>query len=228
MSELYAKIDFRELELGTQKELLKACVASDYVEDQEVVESDEEAATSGLNVGDIVFNDTVCIERKEPSDFIESMKSGHLEDQLQRMYEEYNNVHVLVSGTMEEVLSPSYSNINRNAVRAFIASLSVRWQTPPLFCGDETTLAFTAIDMARKSFEPLKRHPGQPDIDVEDELNSVGKVVMTVDGIGRETAKDVGEEFWTVQDVCQASLSDLQEIDGIGPKTASKISSQLQ
>lgn len=227
MGELYAEIDFREVALGSQKEILKACVESDHVMDYEVVESDEDAEGSGLENGDIVFNDSVCIERKEPSDFVESMKSGHLEDQLSRMHSEFDHVHVLVSGTMEETMNLPHSNMNPKAIRAFIASMSVRWQTTPLFCGSERNLAFTAIDQARKSFEPLKRRPGRPEISVDKDLGPVGQAAMIADDVGPKMAKRIEDQFWTVSDLCDASLDELTEIDGIGPKTASKIKGKL-
>lgn len=228
MAELYAQIDFREVKLGSQKEILKACVESEHVEDYEVVAEDE--GESGLAVGDIVFNDTVAIERKAPTDFVESMKSGHLEDQLDRMYEEYDHVYVLVSGSAHETMNLPRSNVPEKAIRAFRASMAVRWQTPPMFCEDERDLAFTAIDVARKAFEPLKRHPGRPEVEVDDELGPVGQAVMISDDIGPEMAKRIEDsgEFWTVGDLCSASMDELTEIEGIGPKTASKVKSKLQ
>jgi len=229
MADLYAEIDFREVELGSQKEILKACVQSEHVVDHDVVESDERAKGSGLEIGDFIFNNTVCIERKESSDFVQSMKSGHLEDQLDRMYSEFDHVHVLVSGTMQDTMHVPHSNMNPNAIRAFIASLAVRWQTTPMFCGTERELAFTAIDMARKAFEPLKRHPGRPDIQVDNDLGPVGQAVMIADSVGPKTAQRIEDsgQFWTVGDLCEASLEDLQQIDDVGPKTASKIKGKL-
>lgn len=226
-AKLFVEIDFREVELGDQKEIAKACTESKYVEDWEVVATDDEAKGSGLAIGDIVINDMVCIERKAPGDFISSMQDGHLEDQLARMYDAYEHVYVLVSGTMTD-LKHTRSNINWNAVRAFVASMSVRWQTVPLFCGSERELAFTAIDLGRKSVEPLKRRPGRPDIDVDTELGTVGQATMLVDGVGPSTAEKVEEKFWSVSDLLEASAGDLSEIDGIGPKTASKIKTKLQ
>jgi len=229
MAELFAEIDFREVELGSQKEILKACVESDHVLEHDVVENDEDAKGSGLEIGDIIFNDTVCIERKEPSDFVESMKSGHLEDQLNRMHREYDHVHVLVSGTLYDTMHLPHSRINPEAVRAFVASLSVRWQTTPMFCGSERELAFMAIDMGRKAFEPLRRTPGRPEISIDKDLGPVGQAAMIADDIGPKMAKRIEDsgEFWTVSDLCEASLDQLTSVDGIGPKTASKIKGKL-
>jgi Fanconi anemia group M protein len=226
MSNLHLEIDFREVELGSQKEILKAAVESENVADYEIVESDDDAKTSGMAVGDIVINDTVCIERKAPGDFIESMMEGHLEDQVDRMHAEYDHVHVLVSGSYSD-LKATRSNVSWNAVRAFIASLSVRWQTTPLFCGNERELAFTAIDLGRKVTEPLERHPGKPAIQVDDELGPVGKAAMIVPDIGPKTAEKIQDSYWTVSDLCEASVDELSEIEGIGPKTATKLKSVL-
>lgn len=228
MAELFAEIDFREVELGSQKEILKACVESEHVAEYDIVAEDEDAETSGLAVGDIVFNDTVCIERKSPSDFVSSMKSGHLEEQLQDMYEEYDHVHVLVSGDQGDLYT-TQSRIPDKAIRAFVASMSVRWDTPPLFCGDERGLAFMAIDVARKAFEPLKRHPGKPQVQVDKDLGPVGQAAMISDDIGPKTAENIEDcgKFWTVSDLCEASMEDLTEVEGIGPKTASKLKSKL-
>jgi len=228
MADLFVEIDFREVELGDQKEILKACVESDHVLEYDVVEQDDEAVGSGLGVGDIIINDTVCIERKEPGDFVQSMTSGHLEDQIARMYEEYDHVHVLVSGTYDD-LKATRSNVPFQAIRAFIASLSVRWQVTPLMCSNERELAMTAIDLGRKVTEPMKRHPGKPDIEVDNDLDPVGQAAMLSDDIGPKTAEKIQEcgKFWTVKDLCEATVEDLTEIDGIGPKTATKLKSKL-
>ncbi len=229
MAELFAEIDFREVELGDQKEIVKACVESEHVVDYDVIESDDETTGSGMAIGDIIFNDTVCIERKDSSDFVESMKSGHLEDQLHRMYQQYDHVHVLVSGTLDETMNQRHSRINPEAVRAFVASLSVRWQTTPMFCGSERELAFMAIDVARKSFEPLTRTPGRPEISLDRSLGPVGQAAMIADDIGPKMAKRIEDsgEFWTVSDLCDASMSELTEIEGIGSTTAAKIKGKL-
>lgn len=221
MTELFAEIDFREVELGPQKEILKAAVESEHVVEHDVKD---------LEDGDIVFNDVVCIERKRPGDFISSMKSGHLEDQVMSMYDSYDHVYVLVSGNMDDLRYRQHTKMNWDAVRAFIASLSVRWQVTPLLCGDERNLAFTAIDLARKSFEPLERQPGSPDVQIETDLGPVGQAALLADDVGPETARRIEEcdSFWKVSDLCSASVQDLSEIDGIGPKTASKIKGRLQ
>lgn len=228
MADLSVRIDFREVELGSQQEILKACVESKYVDEYEIVNTDEDAVGSGLEVGDIIIDEEVCIERKSPSDFVVSMKEGHLEDQLARMYERYDHVFVLVSGTFAETARVPHSRIKPQAVRAFVASMAVRWDTTPLFCGDERRLAFTAIDLGRKVKEPLERRPGKPQIDVNDDLSPVGKAAMLADGIGPETAERVEQRFLTVGELCGASEDKLAEIEGIGPKTARKISRVLQ
>lgn len=228
MAELFVEIDFREVALGDQKEILKAAVESDHVFEYEVVESDDEADGSGLDVGDIIINDTICIERKAPGDFVQSMTNGHLEDQIHRMYQEYDHVHVLVSGTYDD-LKATRSNVPFKAIRAFVASLSVRWQVTPIFCSDEQELAFTAIDLGRKVTEPMKRRPGKPDIEVDNDLGPVGQAAMLSDDVGPKMAERIQEhqKFWTVKDLCEADVGDLTEIEGIGPKTATKIKSRL-
>jgi len=228
MTELYVEIDFREVALGSQKEILKECVASDHVAEYDVVEDDDEADKSGLETGDIIINDAVCIERKAPGDFVQSMTGGHLEDQLDTMYDQYDHVFVLVSGTMDDLYS-TRSRVHANAIRAFVASMSVRWQTPPIFCGSEEELAKTAIDLGRKVLEPLKRRPGQPDITVDNDLGPIGQAAMLADDIGPKTAERIQEsgKFATVRDLCDAEIDELTDIEGIGPKTASKLKMKL-
>ena len=228
MAELYMRIDFREVELGDQKEILEAAVESEHVVEYDVVKSDEDTVGSGLDIGDIIINDTVIIERKSPGDFIESMTSGHLEDQLQRMHNEYDHVHVLVSGTYDD-LKNHRSRVPFKAIRAFIASMAIRWQTPPLFTSDEQELAYTAIDLGRKVVEPLKRHPGKPQVEVDNDLGPVGQAAMLADDVGPKLAQTIQESdmFWTVKDLCEADVDQLTEIDGIGPRTATKLKSKL-
>jgi ERCC4-type nuclease len=221
---LFVEVDFREVKLGSQKEILKVCIESKYVDEYDIVADGNGDGKTGLAVGDIVVDDTVCIERKSPSDFINSFTSGHLEEQIADMYNEYDHAHVLISGSMTELFR-TRSNVNRNAITAFVSSMSVRWQMTPLFCDTERQLAKTAIDLGRKAHEPLNRKPGSPDIDVDHELDTVGKAVMLTDGIGADTAKKIqsSDKFMLVRDLCSASVEDFKKIDGIGQKTAKKL-----
>lgn len=214
MSGLYVEVDFRETELRQEKEILTELVESKYVEDYEVAD---------LEVGDIIIDDIVCIERKTISDFVGSMQNGHLEDQIDRMYDQYDHVYLLVSGDMKDFGLMKHSKVNPNALLAFTASLAVRWQTPPIFCSTETLLAREAIDLGRKVQEPVKRTPIKPQLEVKNDLGQVGKVLMTVDGIGYETAKAIESEVWTVRELLDTDKETLQNVDGVGPKTAAKI-----
>lgn len=227
MAELHVEIDFREVELGAQQEIMKACVLNDSVT-YEVVADDEDYDGSGLEVGDLIINGTLCIERKAPGDFVSSMTSGHLEDQLDRMYEQYDQVYVLVSGSYENLKYMRHGP-EWKAIRAFIASMSVRWQTVPLFCDSEEELAKTVIDLGRKAMEPMERQPGRPSVEVSDDLGPVGKAAMLTDGIGEKTAERIqrSQQFNKVGDLCEASVDELIEIEGIGPSTAMSINSTL-
>lgn len=183
-----------------------------------------------MEIGDFIIDRNVIVEHKSVGDFVESMKSGHLEDQIERMYMGYDNVHVLVSGDMEDFDGLYWSGMPDKAVKGFIGSLAMRWDVTPLFCSNIENVLYESVVLGRKAKEPIERTPTGPSVSLKDDMNPVEEALMLVDGISTTIAErfDAHPRFNTVGEICNASVDELTEVEGIGGKTAENIKEKLQ
>jgi len=60
-----------------------------------------------LPIGDFLYGN-ICIERKSISDFVTSLRAGHLDKQLMQMEENYEKNFLLISGTPEDLYLSSH------------------------------------------------------------------------------------------------------------------------
>lgn len=180
-----------------------------------------------LEIGDLIIDSEVCIERKTIGDFVDSMHSGHLEDQIHRMWMGFEYVHLLVAGNLDDFGDDYWSNTPPKAVRGFCASLSQRWDVTPLFCSTDEFLVDMAVRLGRKAKEPIERQPTGPSVSVKDEMDAVVQALMLVDGISTKRAETIAEHYDNVGAICQAEEEDLVGIPGVGGKTAQNIKEKL-
>lgn len=181
-----------------------------------------------LEIGDFIVDKNVIVEHKSIGDFIESMKSGHLEDQLERMYMGYDYVYILISGNMEDFDGLYWSGTPDKAVKGFIASLSMRWDVTPLFCSNISNVFYETVTLGRKAKEPMERTPTGPSVSLKDDMSSVEEALMLIDGISTTLAERVDPHFDTIGEICRSEADDLTKIDGIGPQTAQNIKEKLK
>jgi ERCC4-type nuclease len=55
-----------------------------------------------LPIGDFVYED-ICIERKEVEDFVNSIRTGHLQKQLLQMQENYKRCYLIIIGNFDDL-----------------------------------------------------------------------------------------------------------------------------
>lgn len=197
---------------------------TDYAKKNEYVES---YSVEMMEIGDFIIDRSVIIEHKTIGDFVESMKSGHLEDQIERMYMGFDNVYVLVSGNMEDFDKLYWSNMSSKAIKGFIGSLSMRWDVTPLFCSNIENMFYEAVVLGRKAKEPMKREPTGPTATLKDNMSEVEKGLMLVDGISTTLAERIDPHFDSIGEICDTDPDELTKIEGIGPATAESIKETL-
>lgn len=216
MAKVDVVLDIREI--TNYPELTDLASNNEYVEGYSV---------EMLEIGDFIIDKEVIVEHKSIGDFVESMKSGHLEDQIERMYMGYDHVKVLISGDMKDFENLYWSNMSEKAVKGYIGSLDMRWGVTPLFCSNITNVFYESVTLGRKAKEPLNRTPTGPSISLKDDMSPVEQALMMVDGISITLAERIDPHFDSIGEICQASEDDLTKIDGIGPKTAENIKTKL-
>ena len=76
-----------------------------------------------LFLGDYIINNTIIVERKTASDFINSLVIGHLKSQVYRLTKEYSNPVLAIIGN---IYIEAQERISRQALIAQLASLTAR------------------------------------------------------------------------------------------------------
>lgn len=179
-----------------------------------------------LETGDFIVEDCM-FERKTPSDFAGSVKKGRLREQVDRMAKSEYKPYVLVEGDMEDFSNLEHTQMPAKSLRGMAASIMGRHGIPVVFCSNAENLADIAIRIARKTVEDVSEmHVSTPE--TTKEVPFIVKFFMNFDGIGLETAEDLGGEFKTVQSALNADISDYTDIDGVGEKTAQTILDTLE
>lgn len=181
-----------------------------------------------LDSGDIRIGET-AFERKTPSDFANSMldQDNRLRDQVERMVEEHENVYVMVEGSLSDFEYLTHTNVEPQSLRGFAASIEARYNVGVKFCDTKPLLVDMAVRLARKHIENPSREL-RVESSVEREAPVVKRMIACVDGVGADTADRIYEEFDSIPLLLQ-SVGDgsLEDVDGVGPKTASNIEKAL-
>ena len=162
-----------------------------------------------LEVGDYLVNDVV-IERKTISDFLSSMINKHLLNQLENMQNIPNKL-LIIEGTDEKELYHDNSQINENAIRGFILSISLSYKVPIILSKDyQDTAKFIAI-LAKKQSKEISLNHKRKSSDVNEQIQFI---IESFPGIGPKTAKKLLNHYRTIKNVINAGEEDLKKILG--------------
>jgi Fanconi anemia group M protein len=175
-----------------------------------------------LSVGDYVLSDRVAVERKSVADFLDTLIGGDrsLFEQVGDLARAYGRPVVIVEG--EDLYGER--NVEPDAIRGALASLSVDFGASVMRTTDpEDTRDLLAV-IARREQETNDRtvsaHGEKADKTLPEQQEYV---VSSIADVGPVTARSLLEEFGTVEAVMTARGDDLQEVDGVGEVTASRI-----
>mgnify|MGYP001607645380 CR=1 FL=1 len=163
-----------------------------------------------LKVGDFAIGN-ILIERKSFSDFISSMISKRLIDQLKQLKQSKNPVLILEKYKELENLSEKESKLNPNSIRGFILSIIHDWQIPIIFTKDEEETASYLILLAKrqlKSPSEISLHSRIPKTKNEQKQY----ILESFPNIGPKTAKKLIERFSSIKNTINASEQELEEI----------------
>lgn len=165
-----------------------------------------------LKVADYIVND-VAIERKTVHDFISSMLSKRLTNQLQGL-QQYKNRILIIEGIDEHEL---YSNgvpdtgIHPNAIRGFLLSIILSYRTPIIFTKDsEDTARFISV-LSKRQKKELSLNVSKKNLNKKERMQFI---LEGFPGIGPKTAKKLLLHFKTLRELFSASIEELTEIIG--------------
>ena len=182
-------------------------------------------------IADYAFN-SVGIEAKSIQDYMGSMMSGHLEQQLQNLDDNYNQAVLLVWGTLDSYLAQAVKSGRKipyqRAWSSFIGSLA-RYAT------DYDVNIITLPDRSSAARFICKRFEKDGTLGTSSTYRVLRKTTsedMRVDtlraaGASQAIAVMLLEEFGSVAEIAAMSVKELTALKGLGKVRAQKISDVL-
>jgi len=179
--------------------------------------------TAQLSVGDYIISENSAVERKEVSDFLESVTDGRLFSQARELSNNYQEPVIILEG---EGLYER-RNINENAIYGALSSLACDFRIPVLFTKNEeetASLLSTMLKRKKKKKNSSAVRKKKKSMSDRDRKKYILEGLPSISGV---LAERLLEHFGSVRDVFQAGEEELQEVEGIGPSTAEKIISVI-
>ena len=172
-----------------------------------------------LPVADYMVSDRVGIERKSTSDFTSTLIRGDLIPQIIQLKEAFSHPLLIIEG--DDIYS---LNLNANAIRGMICSITVDFRVPVIFTKDEEDtaeyLAYLAykeqIKQKRPSQVKTQRHH---DSLAEEQISLIAQLPK----INRQRAEDLLRKFGTPRNVFNQSQDSLMQTPRIGKVIANRI-----
>lgn len=182
-------------------------------------EMEIDVKVQAMAVGDYQVSDEVVIERKTAKDFVDSIVDKRLFKQARSLMEEFKRPLIILEG------DDLYNGmINPNAIRGSIASIALDFGISiiPTRNAQDTAAMIKRITIREQSGEktPIQIRTDKKPVNLwEQQLF----IIESLPNIGPVNAKNLLEHFGTVANIINASESQLQEVEGIGKKTATNI-----
>lgn len=186
--------------------------------------------TQVLDFGDYLIG-PIPVESKSVQDYISSLLSGHLNNQLYELSTHHNKSILLVHG------NPEYELTTRNiSLELYYSSLagSLYKQSPNEVSGVISLITLpseyhSALFLKYLHTKYLKDEPRLPTPERHQfsELEQAEFTLSTIPSVGHIMARDLLARFGSLYGVCLSSLKDLQTVHGIGEKTAQTIYNYL-
>lgn len=182
-------------------------------------EMEIDVKVQAMAVGDYQVSDEVVIERKTAKDFVDSIVDKRLFKQARSLMEEFKRPLIILEG------DDLYNGmINPNAIRGSIASIALDFGISiiPTRNAQDTAAMIKRIAIREQSGEktPIQIRTDKKPVNLwEQQLF----IIESLPNIGPVNAKNLLEHFGTVVNIINASESQLQEVEGIGKKTAANI-----
>ncbi|MEF8832677.1 MAG: DEAD/DEAH box helicase [Candidatus Thermoplasmatota archaeon] len=175
--------------------------------------------TAQLSIGDYIISENSAIERKEVSDFLESVTDGRLFSQARELTDNYQQPVMILEG---EGLYER-RNIDDNAIYGALSSLACDFGIAVLFTKDEdetASLLATMLKRNEKKKNTSAVRKEKKSMSTRDRKKYILEGLPSISGV---LAERLLEHFGSVRDVFKADKDELQEVEGIGPSTAEKI-----
>lgn len=179
--------------------------------------------TAELPVADYRVGDLLGVERKTAQDFVASVLDGRLFGQAELLTCSFGHAAIIVEGSLASVRA----SVEPEALAGAMSALVVFFRVPIITVEDEEAAARLIGRLARHVTDglgyeiPLRVNKPKHDGGMAQYL------VEGLPGVGAETARRLLRHFGSPACVFAASVPELQEVKGVGAKTALNIRAAL-
>jgi len=170
-----------------------------------------------LSVGDYVVSSRCCIERKNDSDFEQSIMDGRLFSQARELCDVYRAPVVAIVGN-------NFCRLDRKAIHGAQCSLAVDFRIPVFFFISEEDFAEFVFSLAFREQAtgngPPRMQTAKKDVALAD-LQQLA--VESLPTIGPVHAKALLSKLGSVAKVYNAPVEELVQVEGIGKIRAERM-----
>lgn len=182
---------------------------------------DVELTMETLPVGDFILSERVAVERKTWTDLLDTLTSGDrsLFNQLGDLRRNFEYPVLLLEGDIDDLYA---RNIHNNAIYGTLGSIVLSFGVYPLYSRSEKESAAMLARLAHRE-QVKNKQSVNPHADkgsrsqAETQEYIVSSVAMNV---GPKLATRLLDHFGSVAAVFNASVEELQAVEGVGKKTA--------
>lgn len=167
--------------------------------------SQVETEFKALKIGDYQINNIV-IERKTFSDFISSMISKRLIQQLNNLKQTKQPI-LIIEGAHK---LPENSRINANSYKGFIISILTNYQIPIITTRDESDTSNYLVILAKQQLKPLQKvslHSRIPRTKKEQKRY----VLESFPNIGPKTSEKLIKKYKTIKNILNLPKEELEK-----------------
>lgn len=173
---------------------------------------------SQLKAGDYTINDEIIIERKSAEDFVQSLISGRLFAQCEKLCKTAMRPYILLEGNPYETAH----DIDHRAVKGALISVITSWQIPVIHTADKQDSASVLLmlcgQLLKRSYA-LRYNNYKP----KKAANHKLRFVQGLPKVGPVMALRLLEKYGTIRNLINADEKSLLQTEGIGKKTAKTI-----
>lgn len=184
-----------------------------------------EVSLERLAVGDYAVDGRCVFERKTVVDFALSIADGRLFQQAWKLGGLLEPAAIILEGHAGDL---AQTQMRREALQGAMVSLSLIFHLPVLRALDAAETARLMLYAAQQ----LRRHETTPGVRYlrrpKQKRRLQFRILQGLPGIGPIRAKQLLDQFGSVEAVMTASSDHLEQVEGIGERTAAAIRDALQ
>ncbi len=168
-----------------------------------------------LKAGDYSINNEIIIERKSAEDFIQSLISGRLFAQCEKLCKTGMRPYILLEGNPYQTAH----QVDKRAIKGALISVITSWQIPVIHTEnieDSASVLLLLCSQILKRSHLLRFNNYKP----KKIKNHKLKFIQGLPKVGSVMALRLLEHYGSIKNLIAADEKSLQKVDGIGKKTA--------